>query len=104
MKKKLTQRLKEQIVNNKKKFIASILLFVIGIIYQEEGVIMIALFLLLYSLVNGQSKEREIKRKAKLKEKYPDRWFSWGWFLFWFIFGGGIGGIIYLLVKIGDKK
>jgi hypothetical protein len=40
---------------------------------------------------------------AETKQK-KEKWFSVGWFLFWLIFGGGIGGIIYILVKLGDKK
>ena len=41
--------------------------------------------------------------KTKI-QKGKNKWFSWGWFWFWFIFGGGIGGIIYLMVKLGDKQ
>ena len=37
-----------------------------------------------------------------MKEK-KNRWFSWGWFFFWLIITGGIGAIIYIMIKRGDR-
>jgi hypothetical protein len=40
-----------------------------------------------------------LERKAKEK-----KWFSWFWLIFWFFVGFGIGAMIYLIIKMGNKK
>jgi magnesium-transporting ATPase (P-type) len=89
-------------------WIGFFLLWFIGLIFPKgtnTGGIQILLFIFILTIlgigIGLNNKDPKVVKQNKSKDK--KKWFSWGWFFFWLIFGGGIGGIIYLIIKLGDK-
>lgn len=84
--------------------IISVIFFVIGgqmnmPLFTFFGIVCLILFVWGMIIYNTHPKIKE-KNSNKKKEK----WFSWGVLLFLSLISGGILGIIYLIIKLGQRK